>query len=188
MTYTQLQTDIAGYLHRTDLAAKIPGFIALAESAMFRELNIKDIQVLDEGQTSEGFIYFPADFAFVVRLTVTTGGVERTLDYIAPTESDKDGYTFEQGGIRIFGPDTAYNLYYTPVIAALSDLKPTNWLLTNAPDLYLYASCLEGSKHTRDAEQMSTLSGIVGGLMDSVRRLTNRKYLPTGSLQIKPRR
>ena len=192
-TYATLQTDIADYLHRTDLTAQIPGFIARAESAMFRELNVKDIQTMVDDTTDEDFITLPTDFAFVIRLTTTVGGVEHTLDYVSPTDAytgdQSTKYTFEQGGIRILGAGngTAYQLYYTPAISALSSTLTTNWLLDNAPDLYLYASCLEGAKYTQDAEQISILSGMTGALLDSVRRLTNRKYLPAGSLQIKTR-
>lgn len=191
MTYTQLQADIADYLHRTDLTAKIPGFIARAESTMFRELNIKDIQTVYEDVTDEDFIVLPRDFGRIVRLTMSVGGAEQTLDYVSPTriKASAKQYGFESGGIRIFGAgnNADYKLYYTPVILPLSDANPTNWLLTNAADLYLYASALEGAKYTQNAEQMTTLAGMTAGLVESVRRLSERKFLPSGSLQIKPR-
>ena len=193
MTYTQLQADIADHMHRTDLTAKIPGFIALAESAMLRELNIKEIQTTATGTTIADLITLPADFGALVRLTTTVAGIEKTIDYVAPTEtyanSNADRYGFESGGLRIYGAGTgtAYTLYYTPVIEPLSALVSTNWLLDNAPDLYLYASCVEAAKYIRDTEQVGLLSSVVAGLLDSVRRLTVRRFIPGGSLQIKPR-
>lgn len=36
MNYTTLQAAITDYLHRTDLAAKLPDFIGLAEAEIFR--------------------------------------------------------------------------------------------------------------------------------------------------------
>jgi hypothetical protein len=37
-TYTGLQSEIAGFLNRTDMTAIIPTFIALAESQMARDI------------------------------------------------------------------------------------------------------------------------------------------------------
>jgi hypothetical protein len=190
-TYATLQADVADYLHRTDLTAKIPGFIARAEATMFRELNIKDIQTVVDDVTDEDYITLPADFGSIVRLTTTKAGVERTVDFVSPTEryTNQNQYSFEAGGIRLFGSGngTAYNLYYTPVIEPLSDDNTTNWLLDNAPDLYLYASALEAAIYIRDTELMQVLSSMTGGLIESVRRLSERKFIPSGSLQIKAR-
>lgn len=191
MTYATLQTDIADYLQRTDLTAKIPSFIALAETSMFREINIKDIQTAVD-LTGE-YLTLPVDFGSVVRLTTTVGATESTLDYISPVDRRSDrhvgSYGFENGKIRVYGGITSVRLYYTPVIAPLSVSVTTNWLLDNAKDLYLYASALEGAKYLRDETEAAALGGMVSGLIDSVRRLAERKWQPSsGSLQIKPRR
>jgi hypothetical protein len=113
------------------------------------------------------------------------------VEFVSPTEryTNQNQYSFEAGGIRLFGSGngTAYNLYYTPVIEPLSDDNTTNWLLDNAPDLYLYASALEAAIYIRDTELMQVLSSMTGGLIESVRRLSERKFIPSGSLQIKAR-
>lgn len=195
MNYTMLQADIADYLQRTDLTAKIPSFIALAETSMFREINIKDIQTAVTLATVGEYLTLPADFGSIVRLTTTVGSIEKTLDYISPVERRSDGhignYGFENGQIRVYGAGstTTVKLYYTPLIAPLSASVATNWLLDNAKDLYLYASALEGAKYLRDETEAAALGGMVSGLIDSVRRLSERKWQPSsGSLQIKPRR
>jgi hypothetical protein len=125
MTYTTLQSDVADYLHRTDLTAKIPGFISRAESALFRELNIKDVQAMVDDVTDEDFITLPADFGSIARLTTTVAGSERTVDYVTPTDQGSTRYSFEAGGIRLqnAGNGTAYKLYYTPVIAPLLSVE-----------------------------------------------------------------
>lgn len=196
MTYATLQTDIAGYLHRTDLTASIPGFIALAEAYMLRELALREVETSVSGVTAGAVIALPADFASLVRLTVTYGGVEYDLDYsvqpMSHAGSVPQSYRIESNALRLFPEPTSgytYTLYYRATIAPLSGTVTTNWLLTNAPDLYLYASCLEGAKNIRDAEQVATLSAQVGPLLDSVRRLSERKGQPArGGMQIKPRR
>lgn len=195
MTYAELKALIADYLHRTDLTAKIPGFIGLAEAFLFRELNIKALEISAPGVAVDGLIPLPADCASVGRVTAAYAGVENTLDYASPARQWSAGgvplsYTLEEGGLRLDSEATGYacTIYYTPAITALSDANPSNWLLANAPDLYLAASQLEGARYTQNAEQVALLTGVMPALLDSVQRLTRRTGLPMrGGLQIKPR-
>lgn len=196
MSYTTLKADIATYLHRTDLTAVIPTFISRAESYLFRELQAKQLQLSDEGTTTGQYITLPADFGSVSRITITHGGVERTLDYQAlPTASTTSDafprfYSLEENKLRIWGAGDgqAYNLLYVPAFVALSDSNTTNWLLDNAGDLYLYASCLEGARHVRNEAEIQRLTPFMPVLVDSVKRFAERRGQPaTGALQIKPR-
>lgn len=197
MTFATLKTDVADYLHRTDLTAKMAGFVALAEAAMFRELpNIKAMAISVAGTTTGEYGTLPTDFGSVARVTITANSSEWSLDYKAqdytPTgQAYPEQYALENNKLRIWGASTgqAYTLYYISNLAALSDSNPTNWLLTNAPDLYLYATALEAAKWMRDQEQVGMLAPLVASLIDSVRRASERKGQPTtGSMQIKPRR
>lgn len=196
MSYASLQTGVADYLHRSDLTAKLPTFVALAEAVLFRELSIRDMAVSVDLTTTGEYCDLPSDFSDVVKLTVTYGSTETPLDYKSPAYSwagvtRPESYTLDSNKIRIFGAGTgfAFKLYYKPKIQALSDSNTTNWLLTNAYDLYFYAVALEAAKYIRDGQLMADLMPTVGQLLDSVRRASERKGLPsTASLQIKPRR
>ena len=196
MTYSDLKTLLADYLHRGDLTAKIPGFISLAEAFLFREVNVKALEIALTGTTTAGgLIALPADCASVGRVSVAYSGAENALDYSSlPRQWSAGGvplsYTLEAGGLRLDSSAAGYGytLFYTPVITALSDASPTSWLLTNAPDLYLAASQLEGARYTQNADQITLLGGALPALLDSVQRLTKRTGQPMrGSMQIKPR-
>ena len=197
MNYTELKAEIASYLHRTDLTAKIPTFISLAESFLFRELHIKEMEISVDGVTVGGYAVLPTDFGSVSRLTVTYGGATRTLDYKSIADASTEVtptpgfYSLENGALRIAGTSDgqAYTLFYIPSVQPLSDIVTTNWLLENAAELYLYASALEGAKHVRNVAEEQKLAGIVGASLDSVKRFTERRGQPaTGSMQIRPRR
>ena len=196
MTYATLQADVADYLHRGDLTAKMPTFVTLAEAYLFRELQVKDMALSVPGTTTGEYADLPADFGSVSKITTTVGSAEYTLDYksldYSPTGvTYPTSYALENNQIRIFGASTgqAYTLYYIPKLEALSSTNPTNWLHDNAYDLYLYATALEGAKYIRDAGEVQTLMPLVASLIDSVRRLSERKGQPlNASLQIKPRR
>lgn len=195
MNYGTLQVDVADYLHRSDLTAKMPSFIVLAEAALFREFEPKDLATSVTGTTTGEYATLPTDFSSVQRITATVGDAEYNLDYRSPDYSTTltypNSYALESNQIRIFGASTgqAYKLYYIAALSALSDTNTTNWLLTNSPDLYMYATALEAAKYIRDAQEVSLLAPMVAGLVDAVRRKAERKGQPaTGSLQIKPRR
>lgn len=196
MNYTELQAQVAAYLHRTDLTAQIPTFIGLAESFLFREINVKELQTTATITTTGEYATLPADFAALSKIEVTVDGVTYPLDYQSQPETSTgtvrpSKYAFEKGQIRIFGAGTGTTgtLYYMPKVEALSGTNPTNWILDNAPDLYLYASAMEGAKYIRDDAQAGALAGYVSGAMDTVKKFSERKGQPlTSSLQIKVRR
>lgn len=195
MTYATLKTDVANFLHRTDLTAKIPSFIETAESSLFRELSVKDMEVSVTGTTTGGYASLPADFGQVKRVSVTANGYSWALDYINPAEVSTTTtaypkyYSLENNQLKITQASngTAYTLYYVPNIEALSDTNTTNWLLDNAKDLYLYASCLAAAVDLRDSGQVATLTTIVNTLIESVRNHSKRRGLPDGSMRIRPR-
>ena len=198
MTYATLKTAIAENTHRTDLTTKIPDFIALAESFLFRELNIRDLETSTTGTTTGGLITLPADFAYLVKITTTYGGREYTLDYGGDPRAETAtsglpyGYVMESGGLRLYpeaGTGYAYTIYYGMDVSPLSGSVSTNWLLDNAYDLYLQSSLIEAYRYTQNTEQEARLSSLVGPMVESVRRMIERKAQPSrGGLQIKPRR
>jgi hypothetical protein len=195
MNYAGLQTEVANYLHRNDLTSQIPTFISIAESMIFRELSVDDMEVSVTGTTSGGYAALPADFDRVTRVSVTYGGSALALDYLNPADVSTTStaypkfYTIENNQLKIIqSGDVSYTLYYIPKIAPLSVSNATNWLLENAQDLYLYASSLEGAKYIRSAEQTASLSALVVTLLDSIRRQSARRSLPSGSMRIRANR
>ena len=194
MSYATLKTDVADYLHRTDLTAKMASFITLAEYSLFREIQVKDTELIVAGVTVGQYGDLPADFGKVSRITATVGDSEYNLDYKSPdfstTLAYPNAYALENNKIRIFGSSTGqtYTLYYIPKLVPLSD-STTNWLHDNAYDLYMYAVALEAAKYIRDGQEIANLMPIVSNLIDSVRRSSERKGQPAnGSMQIIPRR
>ena len=194
MTYAELQTAIVSYMHRTDLSAKLPEFISLAESYMFRELDLREMEISLTGTAIDGFITLPSDFGRMGRLTTTIGGCERDIEYNSRTDNypstNPITYSQENGKLRLFptSSNQDYTMYYTASITPLSDIAPTNWLSIHAPDLYLYLSCLEAAKWIRDGDQVTLLNQYAMPLMESVRNLTKRKAKPNrGGLRVRLR-
>ncbi|MEY4756845.1 MAG: hypothetical protein RJA34_1743 [Pseudomonadota bacterium] len=198
-TYAELQTAVADLLHRTDLTAKIPDFIALAEDVFQRELSISEMETVASGTTSSETITLPTGFGSVVRLQITLGGTRYSLDYTSPngiealtaSTGHPTRYTVEEDAIRMIPAPAggySYDLFYTPTFTPLSDSDPTNWVLENAKDLYLYSAMVEACRYCQDDEGVSRYQGYTAALIDSIRRKDERRRLASaGGLQIKPR-
>lgn len=197
-TYSTLQTAIADQIHRTDLTTQIPRFIELAESLIFRELALNELIASATGTATET-IAFPADFGSIARLELVSGSVRYTLDYTSPNGIEQltsstgmpTRYTMETNEIRLIPAPAGtmtYALFYHPSIDPLSSTNTTNWILTNAPDLYLSASCAEACRYMEDDAGLAKYQQQTGGLLDAVRRKDERRRLSSlGALQIKPR-
>lgn len=160
-TYTELLTAVDNWTHRADLSARTPEFIALAEQRIYmgskdpqfpsRPLRIKDMEEQDTGNASSGAIAYPTGYLSTIRLYITTNGVKRSLRYksgfdLAEYESNSGNsvYYGRANGTLIVGPTTAaYTHDYYKRFDALTSGAPTNWLLTNAPGIYLYGVLVE---------------------------------------------
>lgn len=197
MTYATLQADVLAYTHRSDVSGKIVSWIQIAESMLFRELSIKELQTSTTGTVTSGLAALPTDLNTISKVTCTYGGIVYTLDYapsplsFSQTTVAPSYYSIENNQIHIWNAadGQAYTLYYSPKIESLSAANTTNWILDNAYDLYLYASCIEGARYVRNQTEIDRLQGLVSKLIDDVKRYAEKRGQPSsGSLQIKPRR
>lgn len=166
--YTDLQASIAAWLHRTDLTSVIPDFVALAEARIARDLRIKSMVTETTLTTVAGTqsVALPTGWLEFENVTVS-GSPDRNLNYVPVQHlnekfpsNDYSGqpvvYSIEGDNI-LFGPvpDTAYSvdvLYYKR-FDPLSTTA-TNWLLTNHPNIYLFAALAEAAPYVADDERV----------------------------------
>lgn len=173
-TYTGLQTSIADWLHRSDMTTIIPDLIVLAEARIARDLRLRrqvsNVTLATIAATQA--VALPSDYLELENISVIQGGVNRQLTYInieSLNAKYPDGsysgcpqvYGFEADNL-LFGPtpDAVYSLetYYYARFAALS-VTPTNWLLTNHPNIYLFAALAEAGDYTRDKNNVPIWDG-----------------------------
>lgn len=151
-TYAELQTAVTNWLNRSNLSARVPEFISMAEATIGRRLRTQDMLSIDTGTISEG-MDLPSDFRRVKSFYVTVGGNNVELKYMAPAElfgtygasgtGTPTHYSIMNSDIY-FGRQTdsayAYQMVYYASLAALSDSNTSNWLLTKHPDVYLFGA------------------------------------------------
>jgi hypothetical protein len=176
--YNSLQTAITEYLARdqdTTLIARIPSFIQLAEAKLNRQLFVRQMEqrsiaVVNLTSSEPEFISLPADFQSMrrVRLSSVTG--KPCLEFKSGTQMDEYRFAIRDVAAQpryftVFGdeielaptPDAAYTveMVYRQNIPPLAS-NTTNWLLTLAPDLYLYGALLESAPYIKEDARIQT--------------------------------
>jgi hypothetical protein len=205
--YTSLQTAVIEWLARdqdTTLIARIPTFIQLFEAKMNRELFVRQMELrstttADTSTTEPEFISLPTDFQSMrrVRLSSVTG--KPALEFRSALQMDE--LRLSSGNIpgqpRYFSvcgvemellptPDQNYTIemVYRQNIPPLS-ANSTNWLLTLAPDLYLYGALLESAPYIKEDARIQTWGLGFQSARDSLNVLGMTSTFNAGPLQVR---
>lgn len=158
-TYGGLKASVASWLKRTDLTGDIPDLVRLAEARIARDMRLRAQITFGTltCSTTLPYVTLPDDFLECENITVTSGGVDHNLTYETPEQLDarfpNGSYTGTPAAYSIIGarmylgpaPDSAYVLTFTYYsrFTALSADADTNWLLTQHPSIYLFATLSE---------------------------------------------
>jgi len=197
-TYSDLQTSISAWLKRSDLDAYIPDFISLCEAKFNRELRISAMEQRVTATLDEEYEDLPTDYAEMRSLQIT-GPYGRPLQFMPPEDLRRRfpegcvgtpvNYTIIGDSLQ-FGPPPSGSyplemVYYTK-FEALSDSAPTNWMLTNAPDVYLFGSLLEASPYIKNDARIPVWEAKYGQALNSVRNEDVRKRHSGSPLAMRP--
>lgn len=180
-TYSGLQTSLARWLSRDNLTAYIPDFISLCEAKFNRDLRIQNMEQRVTATLDEEYEDLPTDFAEMRSISIT-GAEGRTLQYAPPEDlrlKYPDGtvgtpvlYTIIGTTIQ-FGPPPSgsfsMEMVYYKKFSALSASVTTNWMLTNAPDVYLYGSLAEAEPFIKNDARVALWKGLYEQAVSSVR-------------------
>ncbi|MEN9885688.1 MAG: hypothetical protein RL758_266 [Pseudomonadota bacterium] len=180
--YTGLQSAIADWMHRADLSARIPEFIALAETRLNGDLESRELEVTSQATLSAGVstLAVPPDLVELRRLRVLTDPV-RVLVYSTPDQITAEYAYAAPGAPRTFTvlggsfefapvPDSNYavELIYRQRITPLSAGAPTNVILTNYPDAYLYGTLAAAHPYTQDDERQPLFESLYSKAVDAI--------------------
>jgi hypothetical protein len=162
MTYAELVDQIADWLNRDDLTAVAPTFVSLAEASLGRRLRVRQMLASTPLDVTSEYEDLPDDYREHRVVSIETAGGPVPLRYVTPDRAvllktadagQPQFFTVEGSRLRyIRPPDTNYGgtLLYYAALPALSNAVPTNWLLTDAPDIYLYGALLEATPYLKD--------------------------------------
>jgi hypothetical protein len=164
--YTTLVTEVGNYMHRADLSAEIPTYIAYAEKRVGHDLRITPLVNQTTVTISAGgrSVALPTGYIGMVSAKVTGGA---RLNYITPDTLDQADSNANGLTVPVFYTLIGTSIYVSPSWTAggtltlnhfkqetaLSGSNTTNWYILNVPHLLQYAALLEGASFTKDDEE-----------------------------------
>lgn len=203
-----LQTAIVEYLARDQdaaLIARVPTFIQLFEAKMNRDLFVRQMEirtqaVTDPTLTAEPeFIALPADFQTMRRIRISSDVGKPPLEYITNAQMDQKRYERQDTTGRprfftIFGNEI--ELLPTPGIAITLEMiyrqnlpalsaNASNWLLTLAPDAYLYGSLMESAPYIKEDNRIAVWGAGMTSALADLNNLGSNSTFNAGPLQVR---
>jgi len=170
-TYTGLKASIADFLNRDDLTSAIEDFITLAESQITRDVRHMKMEARASGQQDGGDEYMqtPSDWLETIRLHLTGTGTSVVNLISRDAMADKragaenatgtpTNYTHADGQFQLYptpSVTTDFELLYYQKPPALSSSNADNWLLLEAPDVYLYGALLHSAPYLAEDQRVA---------------------------------
>ena len=189
--YSTLQAAIADYLNRADLTSQIQNFIQFAEADLNTRLRCREQIVRAEATSSAEFVQLPADWLEAINLHIVGG--QQPLHYVTLDKADEINslqvytaphyYALMNGAIEIIPEptdDIDIEMIYYAKIPALSDQATTNWLLTKAPDVYLYGALTHAAPFLMDDQRIPVFGQIYLARVQALQE-ESQKSLHSGS-------
>ena len=162
-TYAELQAAAANWLVRADLTARIPEFITLAEARLNRVMRTRltEAEVPLAAGTGVRSVPLPAGFTEPLRLWIERTGGREELPFLEASLLAATALRGEPGAWTVDGANVGFDRPCDQAYAftlrllrrfSLSDAAPTNAVLSDFPDLYLFATLSEAAPFLRDPE------------------------------------
>ena len=200
-TYTELKSTIADFLNRDDLTASIPAFISLAEAQINRDVRHWKMENLSEASTSNKFLVKPSDWVENIKVGITNTGynelelvnqqeIGRLRRLYSDVRGEPECYIMSENSYELFPtPDGEYDieLLYYQKVSSLSDENTTNWLLSDAPDVYLYGALIHSSPYLKDDARVTMFSQMYAAAVSQLNGSSSRAKYSGSGLRLKIR-
>ena len=196
--YSDLKTEIANYLGRSDLTSQIPTFIQLAEKRLERDLRIRQMLKVVESTLTAGdsTVGMPSDFLAMKDIHIESNPIkvlkfQSTSNFYRNSRVNDRGvpvdYTLLGSEFKLAPtPDSAYTLrmvyYHKPDM--LSDSNTSNLFLANCPDLLLYGALAEAEPYLMNDERLATWSALYDRGLASLRASDDDSEYPSSPMSI----
>lgn len=180
-SYNDLTARVAMWLDRDDLTPYMQTFVGMNEPFLNRTLRTPEMEaVAYPAFSGDNTFPLPAD-CLAVRNVVMNG---RPLDAYGPaqlaetfggpagyTQGLPAAYAVSGSGVTI-APAGVGNgvvtLTYWQRIPALTSAAPTNWLLTQHPDVYLYGTLAQAEAYVENPERAAQWASLFNGAVEQI--------------------
>jgi hypothetical protein len=146
-------------------------FIQFVEADLNTRLRCREMIVRATTTNDDEFVRLPLDWVEAINLQIVGGTTP--LRYVTLDEADQiksaqtytnvAAYSLMNGAIELVpapATDVEIEMVYYGKITALSDSNTTNWLLTKAPDVYLYGALTHAAPFLLDDQRIPVFSSM----------------------------
>jgi len=179
----------------------VPDFISLAEAQIERTLRTRQMIVRATASIDSEYSAVPSDFLETKSIKLNTNPVTAlqfesvdALDSLKSTTyiaAGKPQYFGIVGGqIRVLPvPDSTYTaeLIYYAKLTKLSDSVASNWLLSQAPDVYLYGALMQATPYLKDDARISVWAALYARGLEELQVADDRGATSGGSIMMRAR-
>jgi hypothetical protein len=181
-TYSELKASIADYLNRADLTAVIPTFVSLAEAQINRDVRHWEMENRATTTFDSHYATRPSEWVETIRLSLVSGTTTHMRLISRSAMAEKRSNDLNASGTPLYysHSESQYELYPTPdasytgevlyyqKIPALSDSATTNWLLSYAPDVYLYGSLIHSAPYLAEDGRTSVWASMYSAAVEQL--------------------
>ena len=171
LTFTALKQSVANFLAKSNLISIIPDLVYMAELRLFRRLDLLAMEDSETGTLTAGTatLALPTGYRRTLAFYVSSSSTNYPIKVVSPDEMFRSSLAVDTGQPRLMAvigstltfaptPDSDYT-YVHHFAGSLDHLQDatggTNWLLTNAPDVYLYATLVEAEAYLKNDPRIS---------------------------------
>ena len=200
--YTGLKASIADFLNRDDLTSVIPDFVALAEAQINRDIRHWKMEARSSGQQdpADEYMQIPADWVETIRLHLTGTGTSVvnlvSRDAMADKRAAQENaagtprmYTHADGQFQLYPtPDATTNfelLYYQKIPSLITNTD--NWLLLEAPDVYLYGALLHSAPYLAEDQRVALWAQLYSAAVQRLNQVSEDAMFSGSGLTLKVR-
>lgn len=180
--YTELQAAVSAWMHRADLAARVPDFIRQGEAYLNRKLRTTEMEAVHAFNMTPGnrvsvlpSRYLEAQSLFYLNPNDEIVYVDASILRTNPVAGKPCFFTIRDGIEFERAPDAAYScgLHHFRGMDIAADM--TNWLLSSNDDLYLYASIVAAAVYIKDDGRLATIKALLTEAVDDLNELAARR-------------
>lgn len=191
-----IRSNMFGNTQLTD--AVLTDAVTQATAQMNRRLRTRKMLTRTAAVAEAEYMSLPTDFLAESSCTLQTSPPRR-LQYRTPAEMDElnDGSGGDPTWFTIIGGEarllpapqspTDMDLVYYSQIPGLSDASPTNDILDDHPDLYLFAGCMAAADYLKDEPERARYGTLFETVLADIQRMDATESFG-GQIARRPRR
>lgn len=170
--YLDLRLAVGDHVGNRDISDVMPRLTQAAESSLNKKLRCRQQIVTATLPFTDGVAVLPADFLEMINLygpngyRYNSGALADSRDWASAWSR----YSIDGSSIYIKGFTGNRDVqYYAKLPTLTASPTTTNWLLEEAPDVYLYAVGLEAAKFLKDADLVQVTRSLLEDEMNSLK-------------------